>query len=168
MAEAPSADELLEHTDWLTQLARALVGDASAADVVQETYEVALTRPPKTDGALRPWLGGVARNLAKMTVRGRVRRERREDAVAIDEPREVPTPAQLVERAQAHGQVAKLVLELPEPLRATLLLRFFEGLSAAEIARAQGVPESTVRGRIKDALDSVRASLDQQHGDRKR
>lgn len=164
---APTADELIEHTDWLTQLARALVGDAQAADVVQETYEVALAQPPKKEGALRPWLGGVARNLARMTTRGRVRREKREDAIAI-ETHDVPTPAQLVERAQAHQQVARIVLELPEPLRATLLLRFFEGMSAAEIARAQGVPAATVRGRIKDALDRVRATLDDHHGDRKR
>ncbi|MBA2540032.1 MAG: sigma-70 family RNA polymerase sigma factor [Deltaproteobacteria bacterium] len=168
MAEtAPSTDELLQHTDWLTQLARALVGDAHAADVVQETYEVALTSPPKQKGALRPWLGGVARNLARMTTRTRMRRERREDAVSDIAP-EVPTPAQLVERVQMNQQVAKIVLELPEPLRATLLLRFFEGMTAADIARAQGVPPATVRGRIKDALDRVRATLDQQHGDRKR
>ncbi len=164
---APSAEELVEHTDWLTQLARALVGDAHAQDVVQETYEVALAQPPKKAGALRPWLGGVARNLARMTTRGRVRRERREDAVSL-ETNDVPTPEQLVERAQAHQQVARIVLELPEPLRATLLLRFFEGMSAADIARAQGVPAATVRGRIKDALDRVRATLDQQHGDRRR
>ena len=163
---APSADELIEHTDWLTQLARALVGDAQAADVVQETYEVALAQPPNKAGALRPWLGGVARNLARMTTRGRLRRERREDAAF--EMSEVPTPEQLVERAQAHQQVARIVLELPEPLRATLLLRFFEGMSAADIARAQGVPAATVRGRIKDALDRVRATLDHQHGDRRR
>jgi RNA polymerase sigma-70 factor (ECF subfamily) len=168
MAErAPTADELLQHTDWLTKLARALVGDANAADVVQETYEVALAKPPQQDGALRPWLGGVARNLARMTTRGRVRRERREEAT-IDLAPEVPTPAQLVERVQVNQQVTRIVLELPEPLRATLLLRFFEGMSAADIARAQNVPAATVRGRIKDALDRVRASLDQQHGDRKR
>ncbi len=158
---APSTDQLLAHTDWLLALSRALVGDAAAADVVQQTYEVALTKPPKREGPVRPWLGGVARNLARMTVRGRTRQARREEA-AIDVGATVPTPEELLARAQMQQQVAKLVLELPEPLRATLLLRFFEGLSAAEIARAQGIPESTVRGRIKDALDRVRASLDQQ------
>jgi len=76
---ARTADELLAHSEWLHQLARALVGDAAAPDVVQDTFEVALTRPPKREGPLRPWLGGVARNLARMTTRGRIRRERRED-----------------------------------------------------------------------------------------
>ncbi|KAB2888015.1 MAG: hypothetical protein F9K40_20850, partial [Kofleriaceae bacterium] len=41
-AADPSAEELLAHADWLRRLARALVGDAAADDVVQETYEVAL------------------------------------------------------------------------------------------------------------------------------
>ncbi len=167
----PSADELLAHGDWLLQLARALVGDAAAEDVVQQTYEVALAKPPNRDGPLRPWLGGVARNLARMTTRGRVRRERREQREVVEETTAalaVPTPDQLVERVQLHQQVARLVLELPEPLRSTLLLRFFEGMSAADIARAQGIPDATVRGRVKDALDRVRASLDHAHGGERR
>ena len=130
----PSAEDLLAHTDWLHQLARALVGDANADDVVQETFEAALKKPPQKDGPLRPWLGGVARNIAKMTTRGRVRREAREQVVPV--AAEVPTPETLVARVQMQQRVARIVLELHEPLRATLLLRFFEGLDASEIARA--------------------------------
>ena len=168
MAEtAPTAEQLLAHTDWLLQLGRALVGDAAADDLVQDTLEVAITKPPKHDGALRPWLGGVARNLARMRTRARVRREQREQAVPVTA--EVPTPEALVARVQMQQRVARIVLELHEPLRATLLLRFFEGLDASEIARAQGIPASTVRSRLKDALDRVRATLDAEHGgDRRR
>ncbi|MBA3821399.1 MAG: RNA polymerase subunit sigma, partial [Deltaproteobacteria bacterium] len=68
----PDAEALLAHTDWLIRIARALVGDAGAGDVVQETFEIALTRPPEREGPLRPWLGGVARNVARMATRGRV------------------------------------------------------------------------------------------------
>jgi RNA polymerase sigma factor (sigma-70 family) len=161
----PSADDLLAHTDWLMGLARALVGEANAEDIVQETFAVAVKRPPQ--GAVRPWLGGIARNLSKMTTRSRVRREARE--LAAPAAAEVPTPEALVARVQMQQRVARIVLELHEPLRATLLLRFFEGMDASEIARAQNIPASTVRSRIKDALDRVRATLDQEHaGDRKR
>ena len=163
---APTAEELLAHTDWLTRLARALVGDAAAGDVVQDTYEVALGNDTSRRGPLRPWLGGVARNVVRMTMRGRVRRERREQAVPVVD--EVPSPEALLARAQIQQKVNRLVLELPEPLRSTLLLRFFEGLSAADIARAQRIPAATVRSRLKDALDRIRAELDTEHGnDRK-
>lgn len=163
---APTAEELLAHTDWLTRLARALVGDAAADDVVQDTYEAALAKPSNREGPLRPWLGGVARNVARMTARGRMRRERREQAVPVHE--DVPSPEQLLARAQIQQQVNRLVLELHEPLRSTLLLRFFEGLSASEIARAQGIPAATVRSRLKDALDRIRAALDAEHGNDRR
>src|SRR5689334_15260672 len=148
MAEsAPTADELLEHTEWLTRLARALVGDGAAGDVVQDTYEAALAKPAQRTGPLRPWLGGVARNMARMASRGRVRRERREQVAPV--PDEVPSPEELLARAQIQQKVGRLVIELPEPLRSTLLLRYFEGLSAADIARAQGIPAATVRSRLK-------------------
>ncbi len=162
---APTAEELLAHTEWLTRLARALVGDA-ADDVVQDTYEAALANRTKREGPLRPWLGGVARNMARMAARGRVRRERREQAVPVHD--DVPSPEQLLARAQIQQKVNRLVLELHEPLRSTLLLRFFEGLSAAEIARAQGIPAATVRSRLKDALDRIRAALDAEHGNDRR
>jgi len=169
---APNAEELLAHTDWLLQLARALVGDASAPDVVQDTFEVALSKPPKREGPIRPWLAGVARNLAKMSLRGRSRREKRESAasgVTVPVTNEIPSSDELVERARMQQKVATIVLELPEALRDVLLLRFFEGMSAAEIARAQGIPGATVRSRLAEALARVRGALDQQHGgDRKR
>lgn len=163
---APSAEELLQHSEWLTRLARALVGDAASGDVVQDTYEAVLAKTSSRRGPLRPWLGGVARNVARMTARGRMRRERREQAVPVHE--DVPSPEQLLARAQIQQQVNRLVLELPEPLRSTLLLRFFEGLSAAEIARAQGIPAATVRSRLKDALDRIRVALDAEHGNNRR
>ncbi|MEO8551831.1 MAG: sigma factor, partial [Kofleriaceae bacterium] len=89
---APTTEELLAHTEWLTRLARALVGDATAGDVVQDTYEVALGTAAHRRGPLRPWLGGVARNVARMATRSRVRRERREQA--LPEHDDVPSPEQ--------------------------------------------------------------------------
>ena len=104
---APTAEELLEHTEWLTRLARALVGDAAAGDVVQDTYEVALGTPAHRRGPLRPWLGGVARNVARMAIRSRVRRERREQAVPEHE--DVPSPEQLFARAPAKQSASLIV-----------------------------------------------------------
>jgi len=161
---APLNDDLLAHREWLTRLAAALVGDAGAEDVVQDTYEVALAKPPAKPGPLRPWLGGVARNLARMATRGRRRRERREQA--LPEAAEPPSPEEVVARAELYQRIGALVLELPEPLRSTVLLRYVEGMSAADIARSQGIPGGTVRARLKDALDRIRATLDTERRER--
>lgn len=60
-----------------------------------------------------------------------------------------------------------MVLALQEPYRSTVLRRFFEGQSAAEIARSQGLPAGTVRSRLKRSRDQVREQLDDRsHGDR--
>ena len=39
-----------------------------------------------------------------------------------------------------------LVLELEEPFRTSMLLRYYEGHSSREVARMVGVPERTDRG----------------------
>jgi len=50
-----------------------------------------------------------------------------------------------------------------------MLLRYYEGLSAAEVARRLGVPAGTVRWRVKRALAQLRDELDRAHGgDRQR
>lgn len=162
---APLNDDLLAHREWLTRLAAALVGEAAAEDIVQDTYAVALDKPPARPGPIRPWLGGVARNLARMATRGRTRRERREQGIPVET--EAPSPEEVVARAQLYQRIGALVLELPEPLRSTVLLRYFEGMSAAEIARAQGIPGGTVRARLKDALDRIRVTLDAERQERR-
>ncbi len=166
--DAISADDILQHAEWVRRLALALVRDPDAADeLAQETWEAALARPPRDAGPLRPWLAGVARNLARMRARSSSRRARREEASARPEP--VPSPEELVARVEMHQQVARRVLELAEPFRSTLLLRYYEGCSAAEIARRQEVPAGTVRWRLKRGLDELRQQLDDAHqGDRKR
>ncbi|MBP9205022.1 MAG: sigma-70 family RNA polymerase sigma factor [Kofleriaceae bacterium] len=164
----PGPEDLLAHAEWLGRVARALVGPGAAADLVQDTFEVALTRPPVRPGPLRPWLAGVARNLARMTARGRGRQQRRELAVAGEAPADVPGPDALVARVELQQMLARHVLALTEPLRATVLLRFVEGLSSVDIARVQGVPEGTVRWRLKAALDQLRERLDAEQGGRDR
>jgi RNA polymerase sigma-70 factor (ECF subfamily) len=169
--ESPTVtpEELLAYADWVGRLARALVkSSAEAEDLAQDAFEVALTRSPRREGPLRPWLGGILRNLARKRARTSVRRARRETRAA--EPgTEAPSPELLVERAEAQQVVARHVLELDEPLRSTLLLRYYEGLNASQISERLGIPAGTVRWRLSRGLDVLRARLDEAHGgDRRR
>jgi RNA polymerase sigma-70 factor (ECF subfamily) len=49
--------------------------------------------------------------------------------------------------------------ELPESVRAVVLLRYFEGMDEAEIAAAVGIPRGTVKSRLHRAVRVLRARL---------
>jgi RNA polymerase sigma factor (sigma-70 family) len=160
------ADELVQSIDSVQRLARALLRDQDAEDLAQDVFSTVIRRPPPEGGLSAKWLAGVTRNLARFRWRSNERRRRHEANAAADAA--VPTPDALVERAQAYQLLTRLLLDLDEPLRSVLLLRYFEGLSAAEIARKMGVPAGTVRWRLKRALDELRSRLDQSEGGGKR
>jgi len=163
-------EELLAHAGWLRRLALTLVGPAGGAeDLVQETWAAALRRPPDEDRPLRPWLAEVLRNLVRMRRRhGGVVAARRAEIERAWGGGAAPTPEELLGRLQSERLLARLVSELEEPYRQTVLLRYHEGLSAVEIARVAGIPAGTVRWRLKTGLDRLRAALDAEHaGDRR-
>jgi RNA polymerase sigma-70 factor (ECF subfamily) len=155
--------ELLQHSSWIRRLARSLVrDDAAADDLVQETWMAALRSPPRAGETVRPWLAEVLRNLLRARFRSDIRRTRREDAT-VDKDVTAAATDQLVEAMQLQRELAEQVLDLDEPYRSTVLLRFYEGLSAAEIAARLQVPPGTVRWRLKTALDQLRTRLDRKH-----
>lgn len=151
---------LLAQAGWLRRFARALVRDADEADDLAQDAMVSAWRHPAPGG--RAWLATVARHLAVDRFRGEARRERREQIAHATG--NVTTPEDLVGNLQIHRHVAEAVASLAEPFRQTLVLRFYEGLSAAEIARQLDQPEGTVRWRLKEGLERVRRDLDLQHG----
>jgi RNA polymerase sigma factor (sigma-70 family) len=157
-ADLPTVDRLLADGAWLQALARSVVADRSTADdVAQDAAVVALTKRPREPGALRGWLRRVVRNLATDAHRGALRREA---LAAAAPPREAAEDtADLVARWEIRRQVVDAVLALEDPYRATLLLRFFEGLDLAEVAARHGVPVETVKTRQRRALDMLRARL---------
>ncbi|HEY1548141.1 MAG TPA: carboxypeptidase regulatory-like domain-containing protein, partial [Kofleriaceae bacterium] len=101
-------------------------------------------------------------HVVTMLVRTRRRGETRRDAreQRFDDARVTPTPAELVERVELQRAVAHEVLALDEPYRSTVLLHFFEGVSSVELARRLGISASTVRGRLKVALEQLRTALE--------
>lgn len=159
--------ELLSHASWLRQLARSLVHEG-AGDLVQETWVAALRRPPQDVGSARPWLRTVLTNAARLRWRSDANRRAREQ-VAVDlDDREPASPDALLERHELQQLLARLVSELDEPFRSTVLLRFAEGLTPTQIARRLAIPAGTVRWRLKEALDRLRVQLDSAHrGDRR-
>ena len=158
-----SAEELLGHAGWARRLALHLVREPAAADdLVQDTWEVAMTNGRPAGVPLGAWLTGVMRNLARFGARSDVRRARRDAGFANDSV--AAHPDELLARFQMQRQLADLVSGLREPYRSTVLLRYYDGLTAVQIGRKLGIPAATVRWRVKQGLDELRTALAERHG----
>jgi RNA polymerase sigma factor (sigma-70 family) len=156
---------------WLQQLALRLTqNNADADDLTQDTLAVALSKPPPNAAGLRPWLAVIGRNLFLQHRRNRLRRARILATLPSADETAASGPAHdALERLELLKILATLIQALDEPYRETVVLRFLEGRTAAEIATAKGVPAGTIRWRLKVGLDRLRDGLDARHGgDRRR
>lgn len=162
-ARLPHDPELFEHTAFLARLARGLVGDEHLAeDVLQEAWARACERPPRSAAALRGWLATTVRRLALNARRGEARRREREERSARPEALEPHDVA--LGRLENLREVFDLVLELPEPQRTILFLRYYEDLGPAAIAARLGIPVQTAKNRLTRSLAELRERLDRRHG----
>ncbi|MEM6673417.1 MAG: sigma-70 family RNA polymerase sigma factor, partial [Planctomycetota bacterium] len=152
-------DLVRRHGDYLRRLALALVHDeATARDVEQETWRVALERRDARVERPREWLGGIARHVAWRRSREESRRAARERDVARPEGTEGSASLEWGDTLQA------ALRRLDEPHREAVVQRYLMDRPPREIARRTGVPLETVKSRLKRGLAAMRADLDRQHG----
>ena len=168
MSVPPASDfqALLAEDRWIRVLAAKLVADASTADdLVQDAYLTALTSDARPREA-RAWFAGLLRNLWRDLARSGARRERRERGAA--RPEATASTDELAAEVELRKRVAELVLELDEPLRRALILRFFKDCSLPALAKHEQISVSTAHERVERGLALLRARLDQAHGGERR
>lgn len=160
-------EDWLAHASFLRRLTTDLVGDAqTAADLAQDTWVVALERPPRHAASLRGWLGRVARNLAINAHRGSSRRHERESEAARPEATESTHLS--LERLEVQRVLFDLLVALPEEQRTVLYLRYYEGLTPSAIAERLETSVKTIKTRQMRALAALRSRLDERsRGDRR-
>ena len=164
-AREPSAlEELYDRYGALAYgVAMRVLGDpARAEDVVQDAFLKLWHFSAGFDatrGSLRTWLIASVRNRAIDYLRGRSLHERRELALRPDVQTAGMGPEDQAVAAQEQAAVRAALAELPDEQRQAVLLAYFGGFSQPEIAEIAGVPLSTVKGRMRLALDKLAAYL---------
>jgi RNA polymerase sigma-70 factor (ECF subfamily) len=140
-------------------LALAIAGEAHMAeDLAQDAWVALLRRRATAPGSfLQASLSRTMRNLMRFRSRSETHRSDREQAVA--RPEQEACCELALERLEVHQAILQAVHELKEPYRTTVLLRWFEELEPAEIARRMGVPVRTVHTRVSRALAMLRKKL---------
>lgn len=135
-----------------------LTGDWSVAeDVVSLTFLEAWRLRGRveagTEGSLRPWLFGIATNVARNVRRA----ARRYEGALVRLPRQRSEPdiaEEVVARLDDQERIARVrsaLAALRAPEREVLALCVFAGLDYGEAAEALGVPVGTVRSRLSRA-----------------
>lgn len=163
MSDVPDLSALLCESRWLRALARELCTDAARADdAVQDVWATALEHPPAPGKTVRGWLATVLRRRVHDARRSDSARAARERSVSRSEALEASDV--VVERAATHRDVVQALLELGEPFRTAVLLRYFEDLPPRVIAQRTGVPVATVNSRLTRGLAQLRAALDRRYG----
>lgn len=164
--KAACAAWVREHHGRLVVVARSIVGDAQAEEVVQEAWIAAFRALPQFEGraALKTWLTRIVINAA----RGRLRVQKRLPTVSLDVETDdslplserfdssghwapaladwvADSPEEMLSREQLADCLQYYLGELPAAQKSALLLRDQSGLEFAEIAETLATTEANVR-----------------------
>ena len=140
-------------------LRRLCGNDDDAADLTQKTFCKAWSSLASYQGRSRfsTWLHGIARH-----VYGDWRRQKNLADVRTDEwwescASDGPSPFEDAAERESARLLYALVEQLEEDARQTVHLHYYQGLSLAETAEVLGVATSTVKYRLREALELLRS-----------
>jgi RNA polymerase sigma-70 factor (ECF subfamily) len=166
------------HHNTMLSVARAIVGDAFADEVVQDAWISAIRALPNFEGrsSLKTWLLHIVSNGAKT----RVHRENR--MVSLDEhwesepaekfdhtghryddvlPWEQATPEAILANEQLQAIIEQTFQELPALQRAALTMYDMEGIDMDEICNILSVSSSNVRVLLHRARTTLHHRIEQ-------
>lgn len=146
---------------------------AEAEDLFQQTWLTVVEKIRSFDSSRNfdSWLFTVARNLA-------IDHLRRIHPQSLDEPltgsKTAETAADRIPSTENAGfdrvlaaerrqQIGEAIAALPMSYREVLALRFEEEMKIEEIARVTGMPVSTVKTRLRRALEQLRCALEERY-----
>jgi RNA polymerase sigma-70 factor (ECF subfamily) len=158
-----------EHAAGVYGAAYRILGNAAQSQDVAQDVFLRLWRNPKRFDAGRGELGSYLRLMARSRAldlwregqaAGRAS-DRLKLVVAQDESRVEDRPAIATERDEDRAAVRLALGKLPPAQREALVLAYWGGLTADQIARRAGVPLGTAKSRIRLGLAKLRAEVEE-------
>ncbi|MCG0239210.1 MAG: sigma-70 family RNA polymerase sigma factor [Firmicutes bacterium] len=149
------AELFRRHAEQAVRTAYAVTRDwETAEDAVQEAFLRAFAALPsfRTDQPFRPWL---YRIVVREALRLARRRQRLVPVAQLPRETEMPSVESEALENLRRRQIRAAVYALEERLRIPIILRYFVGLTEAEVAQVLGLRLSTVKSRLHEARRAI-------------
>ena len=155
------------HFGAILRYLRRRLDDQPAEEATAQTFLVAFDERGRFDrerADARPWLFGIATNLARRHRREEVNELRAIAALGADASSSDDGSEARVDAERMRGVLACCLAELPAEESDVLYLLVWAELGQPEIAAALGVPIGTVKSRLSRARGRVREALELPNG----
>ncbi|MEO5958552.1 MAG: RNA polymerase sigma factor [Opitutaceae bacterium] len=168
----PALNKLIDrHREPLVRFVyRYLHDEVAARDVVQETFVRVYFNAKKFQprSLVKTWLYAIAINLASDQGRKLAKRNREvslnapglDDGPLLELADSGPIPCDTAGRRDRFGALQQAIDQLPDKLKAALILFSLEGHSQSEVADILGTTVKTVETRVYHAKEKLRLLLD--------
>jgi len=162
--EPDAGNELVDrHFHGIYRYFRRRLPDAELAkDLTQKTFVTALEIFDRLerDASFRAFMLGIARNVLRQDARASSRRDARHQRWGEQPISTATSPSQQVAERQEHRVLLRAIGRLPEDLRHTVQLHYWECLTTAEIGQVLGVAAGTVKWRLSKARTQLRELIE--------
>ena len=158
-----AAEELVDqHYPSVFAYFRRLCGsEADAADLTQKTFVKVWEALPSFQGRARfaTWVYGIAHHVLVDSWRRNEPLQSASDVWWEARPADGPSPFEDTAERELAARLYALVGQLDSEKREAVHLHYFQSLTLAETAEALDVATSTVKYRLREALEFLRARL---------
>lgn len=158
-----AASELVTmfHQNIFAYLRRLCGDDHEAADLSQKTFSKAWQSLPsfRARSSFSTWLHGIAHHVYLDWRRARKISEVQPDSWWEARVADGPGPDEDVAERDMARLLYHCVDQLDEAKQQAVHLHYYQGLSLQETAEVLGIATSTVKYRLREALDSLRARI---------
>ncbi len=159
--DAAAGSELFErHFDAVYRFLRGKA-EVAVEDLVQQTFLACVKRRDalRSGAGFRTYLFTVARHELFEHWRQRARRAGDVEVGEVSLADLATSPSGVIARQAEHKLLLRALRAIPLDLQIALELHYWEGMAGPELAEVLGIPEGTVRSRLRRAREALETAM---------